>query len=155
MTAPPGAQDVTPPAPAPLIPRSSRTNAPSSQAGTHKRRFPTLPFHLTLPSQLTAFLRLPLLVLLLATAVASALWLAAGVEMRGSEQQRESGSTGELPISQVAQSFRSPRADLSRVELLLRGYAGLPADGTVRLLEGDGLGGSPLYEATMDKGRFD
>ena len=100
-------------------------------------------------------MQLPVLLLLLVGAVASALWLGAGVEMRSFEQQRESGSTGELPASQIAQSFRSPRANLSRVELLLRSYAGLPEDGTVRLLEGDGLAGKPVYEAAMSKGRFD
>lgn len=75
--------------------------------------------------------------------------------MRGFEQQRESGSTEELPASQIAQSFRSPRANLSRIELLLRSYAGLPTDGTVRLLEGDGTEGTAVYEATLDKGRFE
>src|SRR5687768_718037 len=152
MTAPQGAQGVTPSVPSPLIPKSSRGNTPLPQNTARKR---LLRFRPKMPARLTQFLQLPVLVLLLVGAVSSALWLGVGVEMRSFEQQRESGSTEELPAAQIAQSFRSPRANLSRVELLLRSYAGLPGDGTVRLLEGDGTGGNAIFETTLDKGRFD
>src|SRR5687768_2403311 len=146
-----GEQGVTPPAPSPLTPRSSRGNVPPRLTG-RKRSFPP---RLVVPAQLSRFLQLPVLLLLLVGVLVSAFWLASGVEMRGFEQQRESGSTEELPASQIAQSFRSPRANLSRIELLLRSYAGLPTDVTVRLLEGDGTEGTAVYEATLDKGRFE
>src|SRR5688500_6477852 len=152
MTAPQGAQGVTPSVPSPLIPRSSRGHAPLPQATA---RTPLSSFRPSTPARRTEFVQLPVLVLLLAGVGISALWLGVGVEMRSFEQQRESGSTEELPAAQIAQSFRSPRANLSRVELLLRSYAGLPGDGTVRLLEGDGTGGNAIFETTLDKGRFD
>ncbi len=147
MTAPQGAQGGRPP-------RSSRGGASAPQWATRIRGFPAFSTWIGVLSRFGDFVQLPVLLLLLAGAVGSALWLSAGVEMRSFEQQRESGSTGALSASQIAQSFRSPRANLSRVELLLRSYAGLPEDGTVRLLEGAGLTGRPLYEAPLSKGRF-
>ena len=54
--------------------------------------------------------------------------LAAGVEFRSFEQRRSDSNTAALGVSSVAQSFRSPRANLSAVDVELASYAGLPAD---------------------------
>ncbi|HUP27934.1 MAG TPA: DUF6541 family protein, partial [Chloroflexia bacterium] len=63
-------------------------------------------------------------------------------------------STGDLSSPLVGQSFRSPRANLSRIELLLKSYSGLPADVQVKLLEGDGLGGRPLFQSPLTSAEF-
>ena len=49
----------------------------------------------------------------------------------------------------MAQSFRSPRANLSAIDVELGSYGGLPANGRVRLVAGDGPDGTPVYDAPL------
>src|SRR5438552_18700608 len=91
----------------------------------------------------------PLIILAVIVAfIAALLALGAGVELRSFEQHRFDNHTGASLASSVAQSFRSTRANLSHIEVELGSYAGLPADGRVRLLAGDGLSGRPVFEAS-------
>lgn len=95
------------------------------------------------------------LVTILATilSLAALFWggseLARGTERRAFEQSRYNDVSDGLGTTFVAQSFRSPNSNLSRLDLELGSYAGLPADGLVRLLRGDGLEGDTLYEAPL------
>src|SRR5437764_14873725 len=82
---------------------------------------------------------------LVALIVFSLLRLGAGIELRAMEQDRGDSNTGNLDASSIAQSFRSPRANLSSVQVLLSAFNGPPEDGRVRLLTGDGLDGKPVY----------
>src|SRR6476646_5688213 len=62
------------------------------------------------------------LVALLAVIVFALVRLGAGVDLRAMEQDRTDSGTGKLDASSVAQSFRSPRDNLSSVNVLLDGY---------------------------------
>jgi hypothetical protein len=74
--------------------------------------------------------------------------LAEGVDLRASEQHRSDRDTGDSPASLVAQSFRSPRANLSRIELELSAFAELPEDGRISLYEGDRLADDLIGDAS-------
>jgi hypothetical protein len=77
---------------------------------------------------------------------------AQGIEPRAFEQHRSDAGTDSLPGPVIAQSFRSPRANLSRVDFELSSFTNLPTDGTFSLIEGDGLGGREVYTAPLPTG---
>jgi hypothetical protein len=91
---------------------------------------------------------------LLAAALWGALTLAGGVEMRLVLQNNFNAVTDTLPTSMVAQSFYVTRPNLSRVDIAMSFVPVLDADGRVRLLEGEGLGGTVLYEVPLRQTRF-
>jgi hypothetical protein len=97
-------------------------------------------------------------VLAAALMLLSVVWageLISGRDLRALEQHQGNDSTQALDTPLVAQSFVSPRANLSRIQLHLAGITGLPADGLIRLLSGDGLGGAVLYEAPLSSASLD
>jgi len=96
------------------------------------------------------------LVALLVGAVFATWSLARGIELRSFEQHLSDTNTGDLDSSLIAQSFQSPRANLSQVDLQLGSLQPgiLPRDGRIRLLAGDGLQGEVVYEAPLTSAEF-
>lgn len=97
-----------------------------------------------------------LLLALLAICIGGLASLGGGLQLRAFEQQMNDGNTGAggYDTSLVAQSFRSPRPNLSRIRIQLSSFTGLPSSGRVRLLSGDGLSGPTLYEAPLSTAIF-
>jgi hypothetical protein len=90
--------------------------------------------------------------ILLVVAAVWAIWsIAGGIEFRTFEQHIHGGDPGALNSPTVAQSFQSPAGDMHRIEIELAGAVpkSLPQDAQVKLLEGDGLQGRPIYEAPL------
>ena len=81
--------------------------------------------------------------------VAALFALAPGVEPRAFEQIAADSSTSGLPASVVAQSFVSPRNDLSRLDLAGERVGPVTGDGRVRLLLGEGTEGTVIYDAPL------
>ncbi|MDQ3707673.1 MAG: hypothetical protein M3437_21060 [Chloroflexota bacterium] len=101
----------------------------------------------------------PLLMFLLAVGLlAASIWgafsLAGGVEMRLLLQNNWTSQTDTLPTSMLGQSFYVTRPNLSRIDLQMSFVPVLEADGRVRLLEGEGLGGKVVYEVPLHQTRF-
>ena len=91
-------------------------------------------------------------------ALVVAAWLALGqvakgVEPRAFEQHRSDSGTEGLGGSLVAQSFRSPRDNLSRVDFELSFIGPRLPDGAFKLVEGDGTGGRTLHTAPLDSSK--
>jgi hypothetical protein len=82
--------------------------------------------------------------------VAALLRLAPGVEPRAFEQHSGDAVTKGVEASLIAQSFRSPASNLSRVDLASSVVGAIPAEGKVRLVLGDGPGGDLVYEAPLN-----
>lgn len=80
--------------------------------------------------------------------------LANGVDLRLVQQRNGNSGTQNLATSLVAQSFYVTRSNLDRVDLQMTAVPVLTAAGTVRLLEGDGLGGKEVYHAPLSATRF-
>ncbi len=91
---------------------------------------------------------------LLAILVLSLLSLSSGLEMRAFEQHLSDKSTGDLNTTMIAQSFRSTRNNLSRIDLEVASIATLPRSAEFSLLEGDGPGGRLVYRNTLDNASF-
>jgi hypothetical protein len=91
---------------------------------------------------------------LLAATVWGVLTLASGVEMRLLLQNNSNAQTETLPTSMIAQSFYATRPNLSRIDIQMSFIPALDADGRVRLLEGEGLGGPVVYEVPLHQTRF-
>ncbi|MEA2574367.1 MAG: hypothetical protein QOH93_1665, partial [Chloroflexia bacterium] len=101
----------------------------------------------------------PLLMFLLALGLlAASIWgvvsLAGGVEMRLLLQNNWNSQTDTLPTSMIGQSFYVTRPNLSRIDIEMSFIPALQADGRVRLLEGEGLGGRVVYEVPLRQTRF-
>ncbi|MBF6613129.1 MAG: hypothetical protein IVW55_08380 [Chloroflexi bacterium] len=94
------------------------------------------------------------LLLLLAMLVWGALSLNKGLELRSFEQNLQDSTTQELDTTLVGQSFLSPRANLSAIQLQLSNFPALQSPGRIRLLSGDGLSGSPVYSASLASASF-
>jgi hypothetical protein len=89
--------------------------------------------------------------------VLSALWaalaFAVGQDMRGLELHQSGAVTAALDTSLVAQSFRFPRAGLSRVDVVVD--AREPgAAGEYRLVEGDGPGGRVIASVPLSSADY-
>jgi hypothetical protein len=80
-------------------------------------------------------------------------YAARGVEPRAFEQHRSNAGTELLPGTTIAQSFRSPRDGLSRLDFEMNFSGVLPPDGTFSLREGDGLEGRAVYTAPLTAGK--
>lgn len=80
--------------------------------------------------------------------------LAGGVDLRLVQQRNGNSGTQNLASSFVAQSFYVTRPNLDRVDLQMTVVPVLTVDGTVRLLQGDGLGGREVYRAPLSATRF-
>lgn len=92
---------------------------------------------------------------LVAISIVSIISLSGGVESRSLEQHLFDSRTDDLNTSLVGQSFRSHRANLSRIDLQLQSIAPrLPHSGKIQLLKGDGLSGQPIYSAPLDSASF-
>jgi hypothetical protein len=91
---------------------------------------------------------------LLAASVWGALSLAGGVEMRLLLQNNSDSQTDTLPTSMIGQSFYATRPNLSRIDLQMSFVPALEAEGRVRLLQGEGLGGRVVYEVPLHQTRF-
>ncbi len=85
----------------------------------------------------------------------SALALLQGTDMRVLDQHLGTDSTLALDSTLVAQSFTSPRDNLSRIDLHLASVPDLRAGGRIRLVRGDGPGGPPVYEADLSSASFE
>src|SRR5262245_52090064 len=137
--------------------RRSRFRFPA--LGRARASFARLIAGLRQPSspRLRTLLAVAALVALVVAIVYSLFRLGAGVDLRAMEQARSDSSTKDLPAaaSSIAQSFRSPRDNLSSVNVLLNAFVNPPDAGRVRLLRGDGLDGQPVYEAPLDTVSWD
>jgi hypothetical protein len=91
---------------------------------------------------------------MLALTVYSLLSLARGVELRGFEQHLNDKSTDSLDTLLLAQSFRSDRANLDRVDLQAATYSGLPAAGKFSLVKGDGPEGEVVFSDKLSNASF-
>ena len=91
---------------------------------------------------------------LLAATAWCVLTLASCVEMRLLLQNNFNSKTDALPTSMIAQSFYVTRPNLSRIDIQMSFVPDLKAEGRVRLLEGEGLGGPVVYEAPLHQTRF-
>ncbi len=97
----------------------------------------------------------PLLMLMVAASlsvalVAALLQLAPGVEPRAFEQHSGDAVTKGVEASLIAQSFRNPASNLSRIDLASSVVGAIPAEGKVRLVLGDGPEGDLVYEAPLN-----
>ncbi len=86
---------------------------------------------------------------LMASVVAAILLLTQGIEPRAFDQHTSDSSTEKLTASRVAQSFRSPRNNLSRVDIGGGFIGAVPEDGVARLVLGEGPGGKTLYQVSL------
>ena len=77
------------------------------------------------------------------------LQLVQGVEPRALEQHASDSATTDFEASLIAQSFRSPANNLSRVDLAGGVVGAIPEGGKARLMAGDGPGGSLVYETPL------
>lgn len=75
-----------------------------------------------------------------------------GVDLRVLEQHRADADTVGLEARQIAQSFVSPRDNLSSIDVELGTIVSkvLPGDGHIRLIKGDGVSGTVIYEAPLN-----
>ena len=92
--------------------------------------------------------------LLVVALVLGVLSLSNGLELRAFEQHSSDKSTDALDTTMVAQSFRSTRDNLSRIDLEASSFAALPASGRFSLLQGDGPDGTPVYQGSLSAGSF-
>lgn len=98
------------------------------------------------------------MLLLLLGLAGGVLWgvalLVGGVDMRLLQQRKFDAGTEQIPTSMVAQSFYTTRPNLDRVDLQMRFVPVLSAKGSVKLLEGEGLGGKEVYQAPLSAAKF-
>jgi hypothetical protein len=92
---------------------------------------------------------------LVACGIWSTLALLQGTDMRVLDQHLGTDSTLALDSTLVAQSFTSPRDNLSRIDLHLASVPDLRAGGRIRLVRGDGPGGPTVYEADLGSASFE
>jgi hypothetical protein len=93
-------------------------------------------------------------VVLVLALVGGALSLSNGLELRAFEQHSSDKTTDSLDTTMVAQSFRSTRDNLSRIDLEASSYVALPASGQYSLLQGDGPDAKPVYRASLSTASF-
>src|SRR4051794_2731165 len=113
-----------------------------------------LPRRLSMPDRqlarrwaLTAFL-----ILALIGSAFAVFTLLNGVDLRTLEQHRADSDTVNLDARQIAQSFRTSRDNLSAVDIELGTIVSrvLPADGQIRLIRGDAITGTVVYQAPLN-----
>ncbi len=136
----------------PLPARPARRPANQGRAATI--RMPSFFSNVPFRSSTRAIFALCSLLLLLAVLVWGALSLNKGLELRSFEQNLQDSTTQQLDTSLVGQSFLSPRANLSTIQLQLSNFPVLQPPGRIRLLSGDGLSGSPVYSASLSSASF-
>src|SRR5438105_12528383 len=71
------------------------------------------------PPFLRVWLAAAVLVLLLSLLVVALSMLGEGINLRGMEQHRSDEDTAQLSATSIAQSFRSPRANLAEIDVEL------------------------------------